>query len=824
MTRIGADIRYAIRVVLKNPRFSLVAVAALALGIGANAAIFSVVNAVLLRPLPYPDVDRLVRLCREFQNGGTGCAVSIPKYTVWSRARSMDAMAAYDFAGPGMNLSGGDRPEQIKGIHVSAEYFKVFGGRTIVGRTFTAEEDRPGGPHAAVLSHHLWRTHFGSDAQIAGRTISLNGDPYTVVGVLSERFRSEPPADVYMPLQADPNSTNQGHFLSVAAHLKPGVSIAGAHAELKLLGDQFRRANPKWMSEQESVGVYAIQELTIRDVRPALLILLGAVGLVLLIACANVANLLLARAAGRQREIAIRAAIGAGRAQIVWQLLVESVLLAVIGGILGVIAGVWGARALVALSPGNLPRAEDLAAASFLTSVLDWRIVAFTVAVSLFTGLLFGLAPALYLARGDVGATLKEAGGRGASGRRAARTRGVLVVIEMALALVLLVGAALLIRTFVGLHKVQPGFDAHNVLTFRTSLAGTKYETARGVEALTRTVAQRIDAIPGVVATAMAITLPSQGGVDLPFRIEGRPLPGSDPYHGDENWRSISAEYFRALSIPLLRGRVFDNRDTAGTTPVVVVNAAFAKKYWQQADPIGQQITIGKGLGPEFEDPTRQVVGIVGDVYENGLDQGIVPLMYVPVAQVSDSLTKLANGVIPPSWIVKTSTTTAGLGPLVQKEFLAVDGQLPLAKIQSMEQLVEDSIARQNFNMLLLTIFGSIALLLAAIGIYGLMSYSVEQSAHDISVRLALGAAGGDILSMVLSNGMKLTAIGLGIGVAAALGAARLLSRMLFGVKPTDPATYVGVVAALGTVAFLACYLPARRAMKVDPIVALRQE
>ena len=824
MSGLFADLRYAVRVVLKNPRFSFVAVAALALGIGANAAIFSVVNTVLLQPLPYPDADRLVRLCRSYKSGDAGCAVSIPKYTVWSRAQSMDAMAAYDFAGPGLNLGGGDRPEQVKGIHVSAGYFKVFGARAIIGRTFTTDEDRPGGSRVAVLSNHVWTNRFGSDAQIAGRTISLNGDPYVVVGVLSEGFRPDPPADVFIPLQADPNSTNQGHFLMVGGHLRPGTTIESARAEMTLLGNEFRRANPGWMGDDESVSVHWMRDLAVRDVRPALLILLGAVGLVLLIACANVANLLLARAASRQKEVAIRAAVGAGRAQIVRQLLIESVLLALAGGAFGVIGGVWGSRALVALSPGDLPRADDLANASFFSSVLDWRIVAFTLGVSLFTGVLFGLAPALYLARADVGSTLKEAGGRGSSGGRAARLRGVLVVVEMALALVLLIGAALLIRTFMRLHQVQPGFEVRNVITFQTSLAGTRYATTRGVEGLTRTITQRIDALPGVIGSASALSLPTQGGIDLPFRIEGRALTGKDPYHGDENWRSISPEYFKALSIPVVRGRVFTERDTQGALPVVVINAAFAHKYWPGADAIGQRITIGKGLGPEFDDPTRQVVGIVGDVLENGLDQGIVPLIYVPSAQMSDPLTSLANRTVPISWIVKASATPTGLVPQIQKEFQAVDGQLPLAKIQGLAQVVESSIARQSFNMLLLTIFGAIALVLAAIGIYGLMSYSVEQGAHDISVRLALGAARGDILSLVLSSGMKLAGIGLAVGLVASFAAARLLSRMLYGVKPTDPATYAVVILALGTVAFLACYLPARRAMRVDPIIALRQE
>ncbi len=821
MTRFLSDVRYAVRVFLKNPRFTAVALAALALGIGANAAIFSVVNTVLLQPLPYNDASRLVQICREFQ--GPACPASIPKFNAWSRAQSLDAIAAYDFAGPGMNLGRGDRPEQVKGIHVSQGYFKVFGATTAYGRTFTPDEDRPGGPHVVVLSHKLWAAQFGSDPQIVGTPISLNGDAYTVVGVLGERFRSQPDADVFIPLQPDPNSTNQGNYLVVAGHLQPGATIGTARAELNVIGDAFRKANPRWMSDQEHVGVYPLQEISVRDVRPALLILLGAVGLVLLIACANVANLLLARAAGRRREVAIRAAIGAGRGQIVRQLLVESVLLALLGGVIGVVAGVWGAGALIAVSPGGLPRADDLAHESLLTAVLDWRIIAFTVGVALVTGLLFGLAPALHLARADLASTLKEAGGRGASGRRAARTRNALVVVEMALALVLLVGATLLIRTFISLHDVRPGFEPRGVLTLQTSLAGTRYTTTQGVASLVRTLTQRIDALPGVQASAMAISLPPDSSVDLPFRIEGRALEGNALYHGDEQWRSISPAYFRALTIPVMRGRAFEDRDQASSAPVAIVNVAFAKKYWPGADPIGQRITIAKGLGPEFEDPTRQVIGLVGDVKEDGLDHDAPPVMYVPVAQIGDGLTRLANSVLPASWVIKASSLS-GLAPLIQKEILLVDGQLPLARVQTMEQVMETSIARQNFNMLLLTIFGAIALVLAAIGIYGLMSYSVEQSSHDIGVRLALGAERRSILSLVVSSGMRLAFAGLALGLAGSFAAARLLSGMLYGVKPSDPATYAVVVGVLATVAFLGCYLPARRATRVDPIIALRQE
>src|SRR5262245_7126379 len=694
MDGLLSDLRHAFRLLIKNPAFSAVAIAALALGIGANAAIFSVVNGVLLQPLPYPEPDRLMRLCRIYPNG-QGCAISIPKFMTWRRAQSFTGMTAYDFAGPGLNLSGGDRPEQVRGIHVSADYFRVLGTSPALGRTFTTEEDRPGGPHVAVMAHALWATRFGSDASIVGKTIALSGEPYTVIGILPERFRSDPKADIFIPLQADPNSANQGHFLSVAARLKPGIPIAAARAEMRLLGDEFRRANPTWMDTTESVGVQTMQELAVRDARPALLILLGAVALVLLIACANVANLLLARSAARQKEIAIRAAIGASRAAVVRQILLESVLLSSIGAIVGLIVGVWGAQALVALSPGDLPRAADLANAPLLQSLLDWRLLIFTAGVGVSTGVLFGLVPALHLTRTNLGLTLKEGGDRGSTGVRVGRTRGALVVAEMSLAVVLLVGALLLIRTFVGLRAVTPGFDPTNVLLLETSLAGAKYATARQVETLTRQVTARINALPGVQSSALAITVPTFQSFDLPFRIEGRPLKGESLFHGDEQWRFGSPDYFRTLAIPLQRGRLFTESDTGGTSPVLIVNAALAKKYWPDGDALGQQMTIGKGLGPEFDDATRVIVGIVADVHENGLDQSAPPAMYLPAAQVPDAIIRLGNTVIPMTWIVRTAANPRSLTPSLQREFLGVDGQLAVAHVRTLEQALGDSLARQ---------------------------------------------------------------------------------------------------------------------------------
>ena len=578
------------------------------------------------------------------------------------------------------------------------------------------------------------------------------------------------------------------------------------------------------MDKSESVAVIPLRDALVGDVRLALLILVGAVGFVLLIACANVANLLLARAAGRQREIAIRTAIGASRGHLIRQLLTESVLLSVIGGVLGLVIGAWSVPLLLAISPGNLPRINDQDHAASAISTLDWHVLLFTFAIALFTGVLFGLLPALRISKLDVNSVLKEASGRSGTGLRHNRVRSVLVAAEMALAVILVAGAALMIRTFVGLRCVQPGFDPHNVITMQTSLSGGRYDNTAKAENMTRQVVDHIEALPGVRAAAAAIQLPLQGGIDLPFTIAGVPPSKGDLYNGDEQWRFISPHYFSALSVPLLRGRTFDVRDTGKSELVVIINQAFAKKYWPKGDPIGQRITIGKGLGPEFEEPARQIVGIVSNVRETGLQGADESVMYVPESQITDGLTKLANSVIPMSWIIHTAGDPSTLSAAIQHEIQSVDSQLAASKIRTMDQVISDSTARQNFNMLLLTIFAGLALLLAAIGIYGLMSYTVEQRTQEIGIRMALGAGRGDMLKLVVRQGMLLTGIGIVIGLAASFGLNRLLANLLFGVKTTDPITYVAVAAILISVALLACYVPARRATKIDPLVALRYE
>ncbi|MGA2215609.1 MAG: ABC transporter permease [Bryobacteraceae bacterium] len=826
MSSLFSDLRHSFRVLTGNPGFTTIAVAALALGIGANTAIFSVVNAVLLAPLPYPQSDRILRIERGYKGGDAGNAVSIPKFMAWKKAnQTFEAMAIYDFSGPGLTLGSGDRPQQVKGIHVSSEYFQVFGVSPAAGRTFLPQEDAPNGAKAAVLSNDLWRTRFGSDQSVLGQPILLGGDPYTVVGILPATFHSDPPADVFIPMQADPNSTNQGHYLLAAGRLKPGATIQSAKTNMIVGGEQFRAANSKWMDKDESVAVIPLRDAVVGDVRRALLILVGAVGFVLLIACANVANLLLARAAGRQREIAIRTAVGASRGHLIRQLLTESVLLSTIGGVAGLFIGAWSVPLLLAVSPGNLPRVTAEDHVSSPVSSLDWHVLAFTFAIVLLTGVLFGLLPALKISKLDVNSVLKEAGGRSGTGLRHNRMRSILVAAEMALAVILVAGAALMIRTFVGLRSVQPGFDTHHVITMQTSLSGGRYDSAAKADTMTRQVVEHIEALPGVRAAAATVMLPVDSlGLDLPFNIEGRPPAKGDLYNGDELWRFGSPHYFTALGVPFLRGRAFDQRDTGNSARVVIVNEAFAKKYWPQGDPLGQRITIGKGLGPQFEEPAREIVGVVSNIREMGLARGDRPAMYVPQSQVPDGLIQLANNVIPLSWVIQTAGDPSALSATIQHEMQSVDRQLAPSKIRTMDQVISESTARQNFNMLLLTIFAGLALLLAAIGIYGLMSYTVEQRTPELGIRLALGADRGDMLKLVVRQGMLLTGIGLAIGLAASFGLNRLLAKLLFGVKANDPITYAAVAVILISVALLATYIPARRATRIDPMIALRYE
>jgi putative ABC transport system permease protein len=821
MPTLAADFRYALRMMRKSPGFTAIAIAALALGIGANTAIFTVVNAVLFEALPYPQPERLVQLGRKFPQG-SGWSNSIPKYMAWRENHVFQWMTLYNAGGLSFNLTAGDRPQQVKGTHVSKDYFNVFGVQPMAGRTFTDAEDLPDGPRVAIISYGFWQSRFGGDRQIVGRTIPLNGEPYVVIGIMPRGFHTDPEEDVWIPLQADPHSTNQGHYLAAAARLKPGVAMAAAQAEMKIIGEQFRRAYPKWMDTNESVAVAPLREAVVEDAKTPLYILTGAVLLVLLIACANVANLLLARAAGRQREMAIRAAVGARRGRVLRQLLTESVMLAGFGGVLGFALGSWGVRALLAMVPGNIPRLTN-AEGQAVIPPLDWRVAAFTLGIAFLTGIVFGLFPALQTSNPDLVSNLKE-GGRSGSGVRHARARSALVVSELALALVLLVGAVLLIRTFVGLRTVNPGFDAHNVLTMTTSMAGGNYATTAKVANFVWQIERRIESLPGVEAASASLMVPTNCCIDLPFEIPGKPPAKGGQYNGDEQWRAVSPHYFRAFRIPLLRGHSFNETDVENSARVVIINEAMARKYWPKEDPIGKVIVIGKGLGPQFEEPPRQIVGIAGNARETGLSKEDPPVMYIPQSQMTEGLTTLANNVIPLSWAVRSTANPLTLRAAIEREFRAVDGLMPVARERLMEEVVAESISRDNFTMLLLSIFAGIALLLAAIGIYGLMSYSVEQRTQEIGVRMALGAGRPDMVRLILGQGLRLAGIGVAVGLAIAYALTRVLASLLFGVKAADPLTFAGVALILALIALGSTWFPARRAATVEPVEALRYQ
>jgi putative ABC transport system permease protein len=817
--RVGAwldtafqDLRFGLRMLWKSPGFAAVAVLTLALGIGANTTIFSVIDAVLLRPLPYPDSDRIVSINRL----GTGL-LSMPLFAFSQQNNpGFEDLAAYDDGSASVNLISGERPKLVVARRVSLNYFRLFGASPTLGRAFTAQEDQPAGPEVAVMSYGLWQDEFGGRPSILGANITLGGASYTIVGVTSPGFLPYPPTDLWIPLEADPNSTNQAHTLGVAGRLPAGVTLSQANSWLTAIGRRYVQTHPLQLGGDDNLHATPLEQEMTGDVRPALLILLGAVGLVLLIACANVANLLLARATGRQKEIAVRAALGASRGRIVRQLLWESFFLASVGGALGLALGAAGVRILLALAPGNLPRAKELASAA----MLDPSITGFAALLVLVTAILFGLFPAIQLSRTNLVASLQESGRTGA-GLKGKRARSALVEAQIAITVVLLCGATLLIRSFTAMHGQRLGFDPRNLLTVEVSLSGPAYSKSSDMDRLARQIASRIERIPGVESAALASALPLEGEQDMIFDIPGRPHQNGYKFAGDVQWRIVSAHYFQTLRIPLVSGRLLNETESART---VVISESMARKYWPNSDPIGQAIVIGPGLGPAFEEGPTEIVGIAGDVRER-LDAGPTSVIYQIPSQIPDAAIALVNDLTPDAIIVRTEPglSSMSVGQEVQQA-LQADGRLAATKFRTMEQVSLDSTARQNFNLFLLGLFAAMALLLAMVGVYGVMSYSVEQQTREIGIRGALGACPRDILGHVLLQALRLAVGGLVVGIGASLWLTRLLGRQLFGVKPSDPLTFLSVPLILLLVAIAAAYIPARRAMRVDPMVALRHE
>ncbi len=813
------DLRFAVRSLSKTPGFTVIAILVMAVGIGVNTAVFSAINTILLKPLPYPDPQSLVQLMNTGPHGLFPMA-NVPKFNVWRQQSGIfQQVAGYDWGGAGNNLTGGDTPQQVQAIHVTADYFSLFGAPLAVGRTFTAAEDSPNGGHVVVLSYGLWQSRFGGKPDVVGRTIQIDGQPYLVVGVIGRDFVTDVPGDLWLPYQFDLTSRDMAHYFTVAARLKPGITLQQANAQLALAAEQFRRTYAGALGPHDGFGVISLQESIVGDTRSSLLVLLGAVGLVLLIACANVANLLLVRASARRRELATRAALGAGRWQIVRQLLSESLVLSLAGGLLGLILGAVGVRLLLGISPEALPRIGEGGSAV----TLDGNVLLFTFGVSLVTGILFGLFPAISASRPNLVAALNESNSRSGVGFRSGRIRSVLVISEMALALVLVIGAALLIRTFMKLQAVDPGFNTRHVLTMSMSISGDRFQKTGAVAQIVRDGTERLKAVPGVASVAATCCLPLHNSFGQPFDIVGRPK-GNSPSTGMAGYNSISWDYFETFKIPILHGRSFTEQDDASAPGVVMINEAMARQYWPKGNPLQDRLQAGVGGGPAFADQPRQIIGIVGDTHDVALNVDPYPTMYIPIAQMPDLETALNSRVAPLWWAIRTNVDPHRLVKPVSTALREASGGLPVAHIHTMEDLVVTNTSRQRLNMLLLSIFGASAMLMAAIGVYGLMAYSVQQRTQELGIRMALGAQASTLRNMVIRQGMALALIGVVVGIGGAFWLTHFLASFLFGVKALDPAAFILTPLLLSGVALLAIWIPARRATKVDPITSLRFE
>jgi len=807
------DIRYGIRTLTKTPGFTAIAILTLALGIGANSALFSVVNGVVLNPLPYPEPEKLVSVYANTSKFGHSSITYLNLLDWQKNNHSFSDLAAR--RSDDLFLTGVGEGEQLRGVMISANFFSVMGVEPIAGRTFRPEEDQVGGAPVALIGGGLWARKFESAPDIVGKSITLTGKSYVVVGVIPASFSLyEHAIDVYIPIGqwADPTFRDRKASFGTNAYgrLKPGVTIQQAQADMDVVARNLAVAYPE-ADKGIGIAIVPLKEDMVGDIQPILLVLLGAVGFVLLIACANVANLLLARSTGRTREFAIRSALGAGRARVIRQLLTESVLLAIAGGGLGLLVAYSGTKAVLRTLPQALPRAHEVG--------LDFRVVLFTLGISLLVGMLFGLAPALKMSRSGLAETLKE-GGRGSSGAHH-KTQSTFVAVELALALVLLVGAGLMIRSLTALWSVNPGFNSHNLLTFSTTLPPGLEQNPSGLRSALRSLHELLIAIPGVQAVSLqGGSLPMSGDSELPFWKEGQAKPAVQDEMPEALFYLVEPGYLKAMGTPLLKGRFLTEQENERSQPVVVIDEAFAHKYYPNEDPIGKRINLG------FLDTQPQIIGIAGHVKHYGLDSdataAIQAQMYLPIMQLPDKLMPLvARGI---GLVARTQGPTGDTAALIRSTMAKVSSTEVIYSVRNMDEIVAASLADRKFSMILLGVFAALALILSSIGIYGVISYLVGQRTHEIGIRMALGAQQRDVLKLVLGQGMQMVLVGVAVGLAAAIGLTRLMSKMLFSVSATDPITLVGVSAVLIAVALAACYIPARRAMRTDPIVALRYE
>jgi putative ABC transport system permease protein len=811
MQSMFQDLRYALRTLWKSPGFTLITVFTLALGIGVNSAIFSVVNSLLIRPLPYTNANQLVMVWENLKkDNNPHNAVAPANFVDWKEQnKSFEHMAAFT-APVNYNFTGGAVPERVVGARVSAGFFQMLGVQPVQGRLFNDEEDQPNNNLVIIISHSLWQRRFGSDMTLIGKTFNLSERTFKLVGILPANFRMPPDfqlstldnVEVWTPLALSPEGRKRrtSHSFNVVARLKSSnVSLRQAQTEMDAIGqnlqEQYPATNKGW-----GVTVNPLREEFVGHIRPVLLILFGAVCFVLLIACVNVANLLLVRSNARRSEMAMRAALGATRGRMVRQLLTESVMLSLIGGVLGCLVAVVGVRALVAFSPTSILRIREVS--------LDRWVLGYTLLISLVTGVLFGLAPAFFAWKAELTETLKEGGRGGGVGSRSNRLHKLLVVVETALAVMLLIGAGLMVRSFLQLQNVDPGFNAHNVLTMQVALPSLKYKTPEEAVAFYDQAIQRLESLPGVEAAAKVSELPFSGDqFDNAFSIEGRP-PQSQGEKLQANLRLISNNYFRAMGIPTTRGRAFTSQDAQAKPAVVIINEAMARRFWPNEDPLGKRLTI------DLDEPgPREIVGVVKDIRHYSLDVEPRPEMYVPNLALSQNIMSL---------VLRSTTDPTSLVPAVRQEVLSLDSNQPVYNVKTMEEMVGDSVATQRFSMLMLGCLAAVALILAIVGIYGVIAYWVAQRSHEMGVRIALGARSRDILKMILVQSMTLALVGVGIGLIAAFILTRVMSTLLFGVSARDPLAFLVAALLLAAVAFVAALVPARKATKVDPMCALR--
>jgi predicted permease len=803
------DLRYGLRLLVRHPGFTTIAVLALALGIGANSAIFSVVNAILLRPLPYKSPDELVVIWENATHLGFPKNTPSPaNFLDWRQQNTVfTGMSA--FAERSFNLTGVGEPERLEGRRVSANLFDLLGVKPILGRTFVPEEDQPGSK-VALLSESLWKRRFGSEQSVVGRALTLNGESYTVIGVLPRSVRLPSYGNwrdqVWVPLAfpAEEAASRGNHYLEVIGRMKPGVALSQARAEMETITARLARQYPEYNTRISSV-VMPLHEEVIGNMKPALLVLLGAVAFVLLIACANVANLLLARAAARQKEIALRLALGADRARLTKQLLVESVLLSLLGGFVGLGFAQGGLAVLTRFIPPDVAQAETIG--------IDAKVLVFTLFIAVITGLVFGLAPASQASHFNLNDTLKEGGRDSGAGARGKRLRSSLVIAEVAVSFILLIGAGLLINSFMHLRNLDPGFRADHLLAMNVDLSEVKYPDNARRSAFFEEVVRRVGALPGVQSVAVAGNLPfTYNGDSMSIAVEGIPDPPPDQWP-DVIYRTVGPGYFRTMGIPLVRGRDFTDKDTLNTVLGVVISEKTAKYYWPHADPIGKRLKPGSTSG---SGPWRTVIGVVKDVRQNDFVADPEMQMYFSYRQVQSLV---ANALV-----VRTTVAPLSLASSVRNAIWAVDKDQTVSNIETMENIVAGAVARQRFSMLLLAVFAGLALILAAVGIYGVMSYSIAQQTREIGIRMALGAQRRDVLKLTVGQGLRLVLTGLAIGLAGAFILTRVMTSLLFGVSATDPLTFVAISAVLLSVALFASLVPALRAMKIDPMVALRYQ